>query len=660
MRFLLLTYKPIGITLIYLVLGLLWITTSDQLAYLWFGESATELTSAQVIKGMVFVLFTALILYFLVRRLYDRLNSYKIDLNSIFANPRLAYVKISETGKVQAVSDSIKKITGYKRKEIKNKRFFELIPAKDIDVHQKILRLKRSEAGDTMSLETQLKTKDENWVWVEINASIEKNQGTHYLLSIHDISDRKKAEEELNKELREKNALINNTDDMIYSVDQKLHIVSFNKPFEKAFKKATNRQVERGDSALLNEYPEHEQRKWQTYYKRALSGEEFKVEEKIELGIDSLTFEVSFYPIRENSKVVGASIFSKDITEEIKTHEKLREREEYLQVITDHANEAIIACDLNGNLQYYNLTLKEWLKDDSPDKDLRKWGEKYQLYSWRDHTLLTPEEIPLLQILKNKPLHEFEFEIRRSGSSRVIKSSGSPLYNTKGQMIGAMSLWSDVTYLIEREVQISNTTLEALEKERSAIASELHDNLTQLLGIVSMNLKNLGLEEPLVKENIRYTNAKTLLEKAIEETRHAAYRITPKSISDFGLVVSIKELLEDYRAVNHLDIHFTYNDDRRMDNEVELNLFRIIQEAINNIVKHAEASKVNIALCFIDKDHSVQIKVEDDGKGFDPAQIDNGLGLRTMKNRADKLNGIFQIRKFDNNGMRIEVKIPLK
>lgn len=660
MRFLILTYKPIGITLIYLILGLLWITTSDQLAYLWFGESATELTSAQVIKGAVFIMITALILYFLIRRLYVRLNTYKIDLNSIFANPKLAYVKISGKGKVQAVSDSIKKITGYKRKEIKNKRFFELIPSKDTDVHKKIMGLRRLEEDNSISLETQLKAKDEQWIWVEINASVKENHDTHYLLSIHDISDRKEAEQQLTKELREKNALINNTDDLIYSVDQKLRIVSFNKPFEKAFKKATDRQVERGDSALLNEYPEDEQRKWKNYYEWALSGEEFKVEEKIEIGQDTLTFEVSFYPIRENSKVVGVSVFSKDITEEVKTHEKLREREEYLQVITDHANEAIIACDLDGNLQYYNLTLKEWLQDKNPEKDLRKWGEKYQLYSRRDHALLTPEEIPLLQILKNKPLDEFEFEIRRSGSSRVIKSSGSPLYSTNGKMIGAMSLWSDVTYLIEREVQISNTTLEALEKERSAIASELHDNLTQLLGIVSMNLKNLGLEEPLLKENKRYTTAKTQLEKAIEETRHAAYRITPKSISDFGLVVSIKELLEDYRAVNHLDIHFNYNDDRRMDNEIELNLFRIIQEAINNVVKHAEASKVDIGLCFDDKDQSVQIKVEDDGKGFDPARIENGLGLRTMKNRAEKLDGFFQISKIDNDGMRIQVNIPLK
>lgn len=659
MRFLLITYKPIGITLIYLILGLLWITTSDQLAYLWFGESGTELTGAQVIKGVVFILVTALILYFLVRRLYNRLNTYKVDLKSIFANPKLAYVKISETGKVQAVSDSIKKITGYKRKEIKNKNFFELIPSKETNIHQSLKRLRKSDE-DSMSQETQLKTKDDNWVYAEINASVKKNYDTHYLLSIHDISDRKEAEQQLTKELREKNALINNTDDLIYSVDQELCIVSFNQPFEKAYKKATDRQVERGDPALLSEYPEREQRKWKSYYERALSGEEFKLEEKIEIGQDTLTFKVSFYPIRENGKVVGVSIFSKDITEEIKTHERLREREEYLQVITDHANEAIIACDMDGNVQYHNQTLKEWLKDENPEKNLRKWGEKYQLYSRRDHALLKPEETPLLQILKNKPLDEFEFEIRRSGTSRVIKSSGSPLYSTDGKMIGAMSLWSDVTYLIEREVQISNTTLEALEKERSAIASELHDNLTQLLGIVSMNLKNLGLEEPLVKENKRYTNAQTQLEKAIEETRHAAYRITPKSISDFGLVVSIKELLEDYRAVNHLDIHFNYNDDRRMDNEIELNLFRIIQEALNNVVKHAEASKVDIGLCFDDKDQSVQIKVEDDGKGFDPAQIENGLGLRTMKNRAEKLDGFFQISKIDNDGMRIQVNIPLK
>lgn len=652
--------RPIGITFIYLILGLMWITTSDQIAVMWFSDNLTELASFQIIKGILFILITALILYLLIRRLYRELATYKEDLNLLFSNPKLGILKLRPDGNIIYASATLHKMLGYKKERLTEKSFREITHPGDLELVEYYFKKVKSGVSETFNYEKRFLSTGGKSIWVEVNGIAKRtDDATDYIiLAIENISDRRESQEVLAQELREKNALINNTDDLIWSVDGDLQIVSYNNAFTEAVNHANGQHISKGDSALIRSFGSAPLNRWRQYYARALSGDNFMVVEETENSDYTKYSHINFHPIRQDGKTVGVSCFARDITDKVIARKKLKEREEYLEVLTNHASDAIIACDEGGYLQYYNETMKKWCGNEEPVPDLTEWPEKYGLYTVDENRLLKKEELSIVKALREEKLRNYEFVIkRRDAYKRYIQANGSALYNAENRKIGAMVVLRDITDRMDQDIQTSNKIISTLEDERASIASELHDGITQLLGIVSMNLKNFALEHPEIKDNARIKNAREQLHNAIESSRSMAHRIMPKSIQDFGLVISIQELVDDLRKSNAIDVEFTYNEDNRLPIEIELNVYRIIQEAIKNTIKHAEASQLNIHLNFAGK--RLKARVRDNGCGFNPEETNYlGIGLRTMKYRAKKLNAKFNIHT-SSKGTIIDIDIPV-
>ena len=131
----------------------------------------------------------------------------------------------------------------------------------------------------------------------------------------------------------------------------------------------------------------------------------------------------------------------------------------------------------------------------------------------------------------------------------------------------------------------------------------------------------------------------------------------PKSISDFGYALTVENLLENLSNTTEVDFSFYTNlDEERLPPDHELHLYRITQEAINNILKHAQATKVIVQL--IRHENSVILTIEDNGKGFDWHQNKNSFGLNSMQNRASALSGVLDIDKTLERGTSITLEIP--
>jgi signal transduction histidine kinase len=207
---------------------------------------------------------------------------------------------------------------------------------------------------------------------------------------------------------------------------------------------------------------------------------------------------------------------------------------------------------------------------------------------------------------------------------------------------------------VQEQKKITRAILEAQEKERNYIGRELHDNVNQILSSSKMYLDILASENEEVRELA--TRSVRLIESAIQEIR-ALTRAQVAPMKNIDLQDSITLLLDVVKESTPMRTTFNYNVDNAIINdELKLNIFRIVQEQINNIIKHAQATNINISL--ESDDQAVNIVVADDGKGFDTSKKKSGIGIKNMMNRVESFNGEMKVESAPGKGTSFFVRLP--
>ncbi|RPH33039.1 MAG: tetratricopeptide repeat protein [Bacteroidales bacterium] len=217
--------------------------------------------------------------------------------------------------------------------------------------------------------------------------------------------------------------------------------------------------------------------------------------------------------------------------------------------------------------------------------------------------------------------------------------------------------------LKDQELKSMSAMLEGQEGERKRIAQDLHDRLGSMLSMVKLHFKSVEENIQALRENnmVMYSKANNLLDEACEEVRKIANDLISGVLNKFGLIPALNNLKESIEATGQLKIEvFNFGfDENRLEYNIEINLYRIIQELISNILKHSKASEVSIQL--LKKEKRLNIVVEDNGIGFDVNQIKNkkGIGLRNIESRVDTLNGELNIDTGKGAGTTITIEIPI-
>ena len=197
--------------------------------------------------------------------------------------------------------------------------------------------------------------------------------------------------------------------------------------------------------------------------------------------------------------------------------------------------------------------------------------------------------------------------------------------------------------------------LEGQETERTRIVKELHDGVGQLLTAISMQLDLV--EGPGEKK----ADLKKYINEAVAEIRRISYNVMPQAIVDFGLEAALNGLCESVRRYSSITIDFRYvrETEHSLDFEVSIAVYRIMQEGLNNIVKHANATHVNLHI--LDKADELYCVLEDDGRGFNMTATSTvvGSGLRNIRERAQLMNGSAEIQSAPGHGTVIEIHIPM-
>ena len=213
------------------------------------------------------------------------------------------------------------------------------------------------------------------------------------------------------------------------------------------------------------------------------------------------------------------------------------------------------------------------------------------------------------------------------------------------------------TLLKEQELVSIDAMIAGQEKERQKVANELHDDLGSLMATVKLHFDNVKVDQkdPALK------NAQKLLDEAYQKIRGMAHAKNSGVMANKGLLSAVKKMAKTINATNALTV--TVEDfglAERMENSLELTIFRIIQELTANIIKHSGAKKANIQ--FTQHEANLNIIVEDDGKGFDMSSVKraaNGMGLGTIEKRIEHLEGTFTVDSVLGKGTSILIDIPI-
>ncbi|MGA2248584.1 MAG: PAS domain S-box protein [Verrucomicrobiota bacterium] len=374
------------------------------------------------------------------------------------------------------------------------------------------------------------------------------------------------------------------------------------------------------------------------------------------------------FPIRDASghiyRIVGVA---DDISTRKQAWDALGEGEARKRAIMEAALDAIITIDHEGRMLELNPAAGRVFAHSRAKlvghnflevipHSLRPWFQHGLARCFADEkgpSLGSRLELPALRVDGSQFFAEFT--ITR------IRLEGLPMFTVYCR---------DITQRKRAESELrslSQRIISAQEAERSRIAQELHDGVNQLVASVKMRLHKVQANLPDLKPAAAeiLSRCDRLLVKVLEENRRIAHNLRPLDLDQLGLAAACANFSSDVQLRTNLrfECHIS-SQVQRLRGEVGLHLFRIVQEAINNIEKHARAKSVKLQIRF--QGASVVLKIQDDGRGFDTKALKSvtkrrhGLGFTNMRERALSLDGTYEVTSVLGRGTTIIVRVPVK
>ncbi len=209
----------------------------------------------------------------------------------------------------------------------------------------------------------------------------------------------------------------------------------------------------------------------------------------------------------------------------------------------------------------------------------------------------------------------------------------------------------------EKQRSITAATITAQEDERAELGRELHDNINQILVTALLFLDNVISTQKMDFERLKYV--KQILSESIKEIRKLTKGLVPPSLDNIGLIAAMYGIISNFRTIDDIKVttEFEEYDEDMIHDDLKLMIYRIVQEQLNNIVKHSQASNVTIALR--KNDNTLKLFVKDDGSGCDLTEERNGVGLQNINTRAALHHGVVSIKSSPGNGFELAVDFPI-
>ena len=480
-----------------------------------------------------------------------------------------------------------------------------------------------------------------------------KNEPVRMIGVIQDITERKHSEEEKRFLL----ASVENTSDRIVVKDLDLKIVAANKAWLNGRGvKSINEIVGKTDAEAFDTPADSEPVKTFMEDERKaqkLPQGEFVIKElpiKLHSGQDTISL-VKRYPIfDESGNLFGTGTIATDITDRKKMEDALRKSEMKYKLVSENIADGIFIYK-NDKILYANHSIckmfgyKEHEFDglsltNLVNKDQREYVKKFISFD-----------------IKKDQIRNTEIEcIRKDGSVFFVEIFLNYVVN-ENQIYGVVH---DITE--KKQIQKRNIVkaiIETEEKERAHFSKELHDGIGPLLSTIKLYLqwsvrpnRNIPREEIIKK-------AEEILEEALTTVKEISFKLSPHLLTNHGLTSAVQNFSRKLEETNTINIDFQSNLTRRIEIEIEVALYRAIIECVNNTIKYAKASHININL--IDNGTEILLNYKDNGVGFNIEEVQNinkGMGLFNLQNRIETIGGKIKMNSKPQQGVDYHIIVP--
>lgn len=519
----------------------------------------------------------------------------------------------------------------------------------------------------------------ENWFRWEVSAIVgekTKVEGVRFIGT--DITKQKKAEQALLQQA----ILFDNISDAIISTDQNFCIKSWNLKAEMMFhlKRDHNsneitHQISKVDFINNSELN----------FRRALESTGFWngdicIEKKD--GI-KYYFQTMVNTIEDKTgSVSGFVAVSRDITkeQEIKNKFNLERKRSKLDLLKEQ--EALKKS--NELFEFAGKATRDviWDLDVTENKIRRTGGYKnvfgYTLtdvYQENGYDRIHQDDIKTVEKIIQDTLNSNELRwcleyqyLCADGSYKIVIDQAYIIRDSEGKAVRVIGSMQDVTeernlqkQVLTAEIQkkkdVVTAVINAQEKERNELSAELHDNVNQLLAASILYLKT-AKKQDVIEENLICLSLDHV-EKAVNELRSISHNLTAGELKMNGLCLALKSLTEKLHIPETFAIKFVSEqiDESKINPTFQLAVYRIVQEMINNILKHANATEVTIHLC--EQNNILKLTVTDNGNGFETTTAKKGLGITNIFTRAENFGGVAEVISSPGNGCTWNINIPL-
>jgi|GEM_PF-882184 len=394
---------------------------------------------------------------------------------------------------------------------------------------------------------------------------------------------------------------------------------------------------------------------------------------------------LSFF--KEKDDVASITAIVRDISDRKKSEEVLKESEEKFRSLVEQSPLSIQIFNADGHILQVNEAWKQlWGLSEALLPEIL---EKYNILE--DEEARKLGVLPLIEKAFNGesvilPVIEYDasitmenLKIRGAGGDKPwIQMRLYPIKNSKGEVVNVIGVEEDITSRKQSEIEIleyqqrlkamaSQLTL-AEEKERQAIAADLHDHVGHSLALARMQLNSITKAKSELEKNILVKDVSNILLAALRDTRNLISELSSPSMKELGLGAAVSEYLEGQIAKRHgLKTEFVDDIDdahkKTLDENTRALLFRSVRELLVNVVKHARAKEVRVH--FSEVAGVMKISIGDDGVGFVPGAEKRpkgptgGFGLFSIQERMVNMGGSFDIQSEPGQGTRVELTVPL-
>ena len=484
---------------------------------------------------------------------------------------------------------------------------------------------------------------------------------------LKEIEERKHIERTLRESQRRYRILFDGSMDAIFIIDQQARIYDVNEAAVGLTGYARHELIGRSIQEL---YRSFDKEAFNEYFNRVMKGESYSNEAVImrEDGRLVTTEFSSKIIVINNRPLIHTSV--RDISARKAAEEALRRSEAKYRELVENANSIIIRFNTEGRITFFNEYAQHFFG----------WSEEEIIGKNLLDTILPPTDSlgrDIASKLKDFFAHPEKYatneieNICRNGRSAWVAWTNRPIRSPSGSTKEFLCVGVDITERKQAKEYIQSLThqlLKAQENERLKISRDLHDHIAQDLSSLNIGLQTLfdGHEniDPELQEKLAYIIK--ILQRSITEVRNLAYDLRPPGLDQLGLVRTLYIYCEEFEKTSGIRTDFSAAglDSVKLDDDAQINIYRLIQEALHNAKKHARAERVVIRLV-VSSPHLL-VRIIDDGLGFDVTRWKTGaisekhMGLQSMVERTELLGGSIDIRSKPDSGTGIFIKIPIR